>query len=429
MTRRGPAAAALAGLVVLSLACNALPTPSPAAGTPAATPQPTPSPTPQLPRDRTPCDGGSRAVALLVDAALEDRIRAGLDRFEADLCDSGYAVFERTDQWSSPPDVRAYLQSVYEATEHHLEGAMLIGELPLVYQYIYFQSYNPDLPSSWREALTVQYFADLDGVFEASPEHSSPGGHQYSFDVHSGAIEREIWIGLLPLYKGDAAASAEAINRYFDRNHAYRNGEYDLPRAYLEVDEHALATTAEEHEQVLGWHRSGEYAWTPFSESAGASIYFESPTAGLSVDQGYQALSDGVADFTVLSAHGTWAASGRIDIEWVESNSVRTVFLVSTACSVGEIDRPETFLASVLYSPTSMVLVAHGTTSESGGIGSNENGFYGHNIATSLTAGESFGDAVLSHVKVPLLWPWSDDRELHFALQIILGDPTLGLRQ
>ena len=74
--------------------------------------------------------------------------------------------------------------------------------------------------------------------------------------------------------KGDLAASAEALNRYFEKNHAYRSGEYDLPRAYLEVDEHALAATAEEHGQMLGWHRSGEYAWTPFSESAGETDFF-----------------------------------------------------------------------------------------------------------------------------------------------------------
>ncbi len=438
----------LAGMLALSLACNAVatptapdpalsPTPSPAAPTapdPASSPTPSPaaptaSPTVQLPLDREPCPGAGRAGALLVDAALESRIRAGLDQFAADLCGSGYSVVERVAEWASPPDVRTYLADTYGETDQRLAGAILIGDLPYVYQYFTTESLNPSFPDTWHEALTFQYYADLDGVFEASPGHTSPFGHPYSFDVHSGAVDCEIWIGVLPLYKGDPAATAEAINRYFDKNHAYRAGEYDLPRAFLEVDEFSVATTAGEHEQMLEWHRSGVYAWTPFSDSADASIYFESSTAGLSVDQGYQALSDGVADFAALASHGTWAASGRIDIEWVESRAVRTVFLVSGACSVGEIDRPDTFLASVLYSPTSTVLVAHGTTSESGGMGTNENGFYGHNIATALSAGESYGDAFLGHVNVPLLWPWSEDRELHFALQVILGDPTLTLRQ
>lgn len=431
MKRRWPAVL-LSATLGLSLACNAVATPTTGERTPSPTPSPpapTASPTTQLPLDRALCPGAGRSVALLVDATLEGRIRAGLDRFAADLCGAGYAVVERIDSWTSPPDVRGFLAALYDETGGGLTGAILIGDLPYVYQYFTTESFNPSFPSTWHEGLTFQYYADLDGVFETSPGHESPLGNSPSYDVHSGEVDWEIWIGVLPLYRADLAATAEAINRYFDKNHAYRAGEYDLPRAYLEIDEFAIAETAEEHEEILAWRTSGEYAWTPFSEAEDASFFFESPTAGLTVDQGYQALSDGVADFAVLASHGTYAASGSIDIEWVESNPVRTAFLFSGACSTGEIDRPETFLASALYSPTSKVLVAHGTTSESGGFGNNENGFYGRNIATALAAGESYGDAILGHVNVPLEWPWSDDREFHFALQIILGDPTLGLHQ
>lgn len=171
--------------------------------------------------------------------------------------------------------------------------------------------------------------------------------------------------------------------------------------------------------------RSGKYAWTPFSHGENAHLYFDSSTQNLSVQQGYQALSDGVADFTVVGGHGTWQTSGSVNIAWVERNPVRTVFFYTTGCNSGNLNQTENFLTSLLYSPTSQVLMAWGTTSESGGMGTNAQGFYGHNVAYALSQGEPFGQAILRHVNSPLIAPWSENRESHYAVQLFLGDPTL----
>jgi hypothetical protein len=61
-------------------------------------------------------------------------------------------------------------------------------------------------------------------------------------------------------------------------------------------------------------------------------------------------------------------------------------------------------------------------------MGTNENGFFGHNIATSISNGSSVGQAIVSHVNTPLIYPWSLNREGHFAVNVIVGDPTLKLR-
>jgi hypothetical protein len=375
--------------------------------------------------------GGGRVVALLVDPSLVDGIRAGLDRFESDLCVDGYTVVERVSDFAFPVEVRDYLAELYAETDWRLTGAILVGDVPHAYQFFTVTYANPEISPDSREAISFQYYADLDGLFEASPGYTSPGGHACSYDVHEGNVDWEIWIGVLPLYapygRADLSLTVEAINRYFAKNHAYRNGEYDLPRAYLEIYEHASAATEEEHAEIMEGLSAGEYAWTPFSNAPDARIYFDSVVAGTSLEEGYAALSEGVADFCVVSAHGTWRASGRIDVFWVEDNPVRTVFFVSGGCAVGDLDHVDNFAASVLYSPTSTVLVAEGTTSESGGMGTNENGFYGCNIATAMVEGKSFGQAMLEHVNVPLLSPWSGDRESHYAVQVILGDPTLTL--
>lgn len=114
---------------------------------------------------------------------------------------------------------------------------------------------------------------------------------------------------------------------------------------------------------------NGTYAWTPWSETGPAHFFFDSPPTGMTVNDGYQALSDGVADFFVGGAHGWWGAHGQIDVAWVESHPVRTSFFLSYGCSVANLDYEDNFLSSVLYSETSSVVVAKGDNQQLGGHG------------------------------------------------------------
>jgi hypothetical protein len=370
-----------------------------------------------------PC--GSRTVALLVDPALRESIRNGLDRFKRDLCITSYDTVEHSAGFADPAALRQYLQGIRKSTGGRLVGAILIGNMPHAYQWVTFTPTNPAFPPTAEEVVSFQYYADLDGAFNKSATYSSPGRHKYSYDLHSGNVNWEIWLGVLPIYKGDLQRTATDINRYFAKNHAYRNGRLTRPNVFLQVNEHAIANTIADHNIQMAAMRSGAYSWTPFSNSLGARLYFNSPPAGLSVQQGYEDLQAGLADFTVTDSHGSPAASGQLTISTVESKPVRTLFFWSNGCAIGNLDHPDNFLTSVLYSPTSEVVVAKGTTNDSGGMGNNLYGFFGHNIASALEAGTSFGEGVLSHVNVPLISPWSGAREFHFATAVILGDPTL----
>jgi hypothetical protein len=374
------------------------------------------------------CAGSGPGVAVVVDPAVAGGIRAALTTFEADLCREGYAVVETVSAFASPPDLRRYLARVHGESQGRLQGAILVGNHPHAYQWVTLHSSNPQIPSTSEEVISFQYYADLDGVFETSAAYRSPAGHAHSFDLHTGDTDWEIWVSVLPLYRNDVAQTVEALNRYFAKNHAYRSGPPALPRGFLQINEHYLATTAAQHQSLLQGLKSGEYAWTPFSDSPSARLYFDSRPGGLSVDQGYVELSAGVADFTVTDAHGFWGASGKLTIDWAESRPVRTLVFWSNGCAVGDLDRPSNFLASALYSPTSMVLAAKGTTNNSGGMGNNRNGFFGHNVAVVMSRGASLGEGVRDHVNVPLVEPWAQSREFHFATSVIFGDGSVKLR-
>jgi len=417
-------------LIVAALACTIGDVLPPTSTLPVITIPPSggtlPGITPDLASDPSVCTTAPKSVALIVDPSLYGGISANLTQFEVDLCAAGYRIIEYLSDFANPDEVRNYLINLYNTeTSQPLAGFFLIGDIPHAYQWVTLTSANPSIPDLNEEVISYQFYSDLNGSFGQSPSYTSPGGHSYSYDLHSGDLNWEIWVGVLPLYKGDIALTIDAINRYFQKNHTYRTGGYSLPRAFLQINEHRTATTPAEHTSAMNDMTSGQYAWTPFSSDPTAQIYFNSTSAGLTVEQGYTALSNGVADFTVGDAHGYWGGHGLLDIAWAESNPIQTIFFWSNGCAVGNLDQPDNFLTSVLYSPTSLVLLAKGTTNDSGGMGTNSDGFFGHNIATALSAGASLGDAVLAHVNVPLISPWSSSREFHTATTILLGDPTL----
>jgi hypothetical protein len=369
------------------------------------------------------CVSGSEIVLLVVDPSLPYRIRTDLDQFETDLCNDGYTVVERLTTFQSPVALRNWLANAYTNRNNMVVGAILIGDMPYAYQYYETHPTNPSIPVDQLETISYQYYADLNGNFSKSSGYVSPGGHTYSYDLHTGNLDWEIWIGVLPFYKKDYEATADAVIRYFQKNHAYRTAAQDPSFVFMEIDEHQQATTLQEHNQIVQSLSSGPYAWTPLSSSANALFYFKSTAAGLTVAQGYAALSEGSGDFTVAATHG----SGQINTAWALSHNINTDFFWSDGCAVADLDDLDNFITAVLYSPYSNVVVARGSTQNSGGLGTNSNGFYGHNIATALSMGSNIGDAILYHVNVPLIWPWSTDREFHFSPNIVLGDPTLGI--
>jgi PKD repeat protein len=368
------------------------------------------------------CSGGAPTVILLVDGQLRLPLTASLNRYADDLCAEGYSVWMADAVPETPPGIRTYLAYAWDRSGRTLKGALLVGNIPHAYQWVVLHS---AVPTS-EEVISFQYYADLDGGFSSSPGYV--GLHPFSYDVHDGDVDWEIWVGVLPMYKGSPTATIDALTRYFDRNHVYRTGGTGPPRAFLEIDELQSASTASDDAALMAALQSGLYSWTPFSNSASAQIFFNSASTGRTLQQGYAALQNGVADFTVGDSHGSYLAAGQLTIPYVEANPIRTIFFWSSGCAIGNLDHSDNFLTSVVYSPTSDVLVGKGTTNNSGGMGNNANGYYGHNVAAALAAGASFGEAMLAHVNTPLVYPWSNDWEFHFGTPVIVGDPTLRLR-
>ncbi len=425
-------------LVMLAASCTAdqpdfpqaetqkiVPAPQQTLSTPTNTPLPSRSPTPFV------CQNVQRSVVLLVEEIYLEPLQAELDQFSRDLCQDGYQVIITPADYDTPQEIRDYLQMLYfDLTEESLVGAILIGDIPHPYLQIRVDFLTEDIPKRYQELITMWYYSDLDGEFALSDNYQPLNGEsplgEPMFDIHPLEGDWEIWVSVLPPYMGDVDETIAALARYFEKNHAYRMGEIDLPRRYIYLTSYE-ADTAEEHKEYMYHLLEGNLNWSALQGEGEPLLFFNSPTAGLSELDGYQAISAGLADFSVVIGHGTVGSILKINPPWLEENKIQTIFFWTQSCSVGDLDNPYNIMSQVLYHPNSQVLFISGNTTEAGGFGTNENGPHQTNIATSLSQGASLGEAILAHVNTPLVSHHTMNPELTIGPKIFYGDLTLRL--
>lgn len=147
-------------------------------------------------------------IIVFVNYSLYPKIKPALDRYVRDLAYEGYFAEIYRVESHSPAALRRLLQSQQQA----LVGTLMIGNLPVAWYEMTIT--EPEL--SYKFFPCDLYFMDLNGQWQDSDNDNK-------FDIHSGWIQPEIWLGRLwtPDENGN---NAELINDYFERNHLFRTG-------------------------------------------------------------------------------------------------------------------------------------------------------------------------------------------------------------
>lgn len=378
------------------------------------------------------CQEFQASIVLLVEESYLEPLATSLDQFAQDLCQDQYQLIITPAAFDSPEEVRSYLQQLYfEHSGETLAGAILIGDIPYPYLQIRIDFITEDIPPRYQEMISMWYYMDLDGEFALSENYQPVNGEaplgEPIFDIHPEEIDLEIWVSVLPPYLGDPEETISALERYFEKNHAYRMGEIDLPRTVVYVTSIEVANE-QEHEEFMGHLLGGNLNWTALKGELEPLFFFNSETAGLTTEQGYQAISEGVADFSVVIGHGTVGSVMHINNPWLEENELNTIFFWSHSCDVADLDNQYHILSQILYHPTSLVLFTTGNSTEAGGLGINENGPYPVNIATALSQGSTLGEAILSHFNIPQASHNARNPELSIGPKIFYGDLTLRVK-
>ncbi len=161
----------------------------------------------KLVQTSTPLRADSK-ICVLVNSDLYPLIETSINQYVTDLVSEGYTVEVHTLIGGTPPDLRAFLQSLYALG---MDGALFVGDLPVAW---YEEDCDPHefFPCDY-------YYMDLDGNFY---DNDSDG----SYDYHDGDQYPEIYVGRLtasPLTLG-GNDEATLVNNYFTKNHQFRTG-------------------------------------------------------------------------------------------------------------------------------------------------------------------------------------------------------------
>jgi hypothetical protein len=154
-------------------------------------------------------------VLVLVEANLAERLSDSLDRFMEDLTLDGHSVLLESASGGSAVEIKEHLAELY-AEDQGLEGALLIGDLPMAW----FEFYNDYGTYGYAVFPCDLALMDLDGSWEDNDGNGVFDGHTDGF----GDAAPELWVGrmIVTPWMGD---ETEVLEAYFDRNHAYRRGE------------------------------------------------------------------------------------------------------------------------------------------------------------------------------------------------------------
>ena len=158
-------------------------------------------------------------IAVVVDADLKPSINTRLERYIADLKASGCAV--QVCEWRTGVEDEPALLKQRLMDIPGLTGAVLIGSIaPALYEF------DEGLEGQHTGFPCDLYYMDF------AADWSDADGDSY-FDTITGEPYPEIWVSRLYAANIDDVfpdrSEADLINRYFDKNHAFRTGALRLP--------------------------------------------------------------------------------------------------------------------------------------------------------------------------------------------------------
>ncbi len=376
------------------------------------------------------------SVAVLVDPSIEGAIQDELSVFVSDLSNDGLLTTIHSVTESTPPQLRSYLQGLYNDPAIDLVGAILIGSVPTPRYYIYYPAAGQPQRGPWNGA-SYQYYEDLDGDFQLRDTS------QWLYDDHTGDVESEIWISVLPpLASYDE--TIPAIQQYFLKNHRYRLGLERPAAGYLHPVIGSQLETEEQYnyqvDNILGLVPPGsyQYSYGPLNSRGNILVapnnLLNDPVNFPGSDEVfYQEIQTGDYDILISSAHGSEYGIGSngywYDRSYLNNNLIDVTFWFEAGCSTANLDVVPSFGVTALYSETSKVLAYRGATMPQGGLGASSNGLYRFVLANALSNGETIGEAILEHRSMPMVDNYASQREYFAAQHILLGDGTLRLQE
>jgi hypothetical protein len=292
----------------------------------------------------------------------------------------------------APEDIRAVLQA-----EDGLEAAILIGHVPVPYS----GELNPDGHTDHIGAWPADtYYADLDGTWtdwlvtntSAAREANHNVPYDGKWDQSSTPSELELQVGRIDMFDLPAFEDDEItlLQRYFERNHAWRHAEIEAEIAVV-IDDN------------FGTYAAGAFSGWLLSPVVGRASLEEGDFLTTLTEQPYLfGYGSGAGSYT--------AANGVVTTADFAEETLQGVFLMIFGSYHGDWDSSDNLLRAALAADGNALTCVWGGRP-----------VHQHH---ALGAGETVGFAVRATQNSPENIASLDNNALgvHTAL---LGDPTL----
>lgn len=280
-------------------------------------------------------------IILLIEESIRLPISPEVDRLRLDLVRDGWKTYlETAAMTESVTDIRARIQTLYQENPE-INTLFIIGHVPVPYSGeiapdTHFENhegawaadvYYGELNGNWTDTLVSNTSAQF------TYNHNIPGDGKFDQDSIPTAVE--LAVGRVDFFDMPAFADSEVelLQKYFQKNHLYRNAFYDIPRRAL-VDDNFGNTFA----------APAASAWRNFSTMFGAeNIAVIDYFSNLSTTSGYL-WSYGCGSGSHISAEGIGSTQ---DFAFFELN---TVFTMLFGSQFGDWDNTNNFLRAPLAS-------------------------------------------------------------------------------
>ena len=291
-------------------------------------------------------------IILLVEESVRLPIASEIDRLQLDLVRDGWKTYiETATMTESVTDIRSRIQALYQA-HSEINSLFIIGHVPVPYSgEIAPDTHFENHEGAWAADV---YYGELDGTWtdtqvsntsaQFTYNHNVPGDGKFDQDSIPTAVE--LAVGRVDFFDMPAFVEPEIelLQKYFQKNHLYRNGFYNIPRRGL-VDDNFGDTFA----------APAASAWRNFSTMFGAeNIAVMDYFSTLSSTAGYL-WSYGCGDGSHTSVAGVGTTEDFANAE------LNTIFTMLFGSQFGDWDNTNNFLRAPLASGLTLTNVWAGS--------------------------------------------------------------------
>ena len=188
-------------------------------------------------------------TVLLVDDAFSESLADEVSRLQQDLVGDGWKVIRHdVDRADSATDVKALIKSDYDTPFSNVKQVLLLGHVPVPYSGdVHADGGHLDHQGAWPADV---FYGDMDGDWEDLTNYkhfaiddrnwNDAGDGKFDPSFLSDSLAPELAVGRIDMWGMTRTPNTDSIDeerfllqRYLDRDHAFRQGEFDVPRQAL----------------------------------------------------------------------------------------------------------------------------------------------------------------------------------------------------